>query len=346
MDTILSQRRRHLMLGLGALAVVGRAHARAAAGSTYVAFGGQTMGSTWTVRLDAAGQDPQRLRDDVQAALDAVEARMSMYRPDSELSRLNRAAAGPVTLSDSLYAVLAAASEVSEWSGGAFDVTVAPLVEAWGFGTRAVRRMPAAVDVERGRRLVDWRSLSLDAARRQAVKRHAGMHADLGGIAKGYGVDRAAAALEARSVRHYMLEAGGEVRTRGLNAAAQPWRIGIEQPDAQVQRARWAVPLTGRVMATSGDYRNFFVQDGVRYSHAIDAGRGAPIRHGLCSVTVVADDCMRADALATALIVLGPDRGPSLAEASGIAALFIERRGATLVDRQTAAFAALGAVRV
>lgn len=345
MDTILSRRRRQLMVGLGALAAAGCSRTDGESRSAYAAFGGATMGSTWTVRLDAAGRDVRGLRDAVQAALDAVEARMSIYRADSEVSRLNRAAAGPVALSDDLYTVLAAAAEVSDRSGGAFDVTVAPLVEAWGFGTRRVQRRPNAAEVEQGRRRVGWRGVSLDASRRQVVKRHDALTVDLGGIAKGYGIDCAAAALDARGVRNYMLEAGGEVRTRGLNAEGRPWRIGIEEPDAQVQRVRWAVPLTGRAMATSGDYRNFFVEDGVRYSHEIDASRGEPIRHGLCSVTVVADDCMRADALATALIVLGPDRGPSLAETSGIAAHFIERRGTLLVDRQTSAFAALGAVR-
>lgn len=353
MDTILSPRRRQLLAGLGALAAAGyaraaeatRAATTAATSPAYAAFGGTTMGSTWTVRCAAGGHDTQRLRTAVQAALDAVDARMSMYRADSELSRLNRAAAGAVALSDSLYAVLAAAARVSDWSDGAFDVTVAPLVEAWGFGTRRTRRRPAAAVVQQRRTLADWRGLSLDATRRQAVKHTAGLAVDLGGIAKGYGVDVAALALDACGVRDYMIEAGGEVRTRGLNAEGRPWRIGIEEPDAAVQRARWAVPLTGRAMATSGDYRNFFVENGVRYSHEIDARSGAPIRHALCSVTVVADDCMRADALATALIVLGPERGPALAEAGGIAAHFIERRATGLTDRQTAAFAALGAVR-
>ncbi len=143
-----------------------------------------------------------------------------------------------------------------------------------------------------------------------------------------------------------MVEVGGEVRTRGVNAAGQAWRIGIEEPDAMPQRARWVVPLSGRAMATSGDYRNYFFEDGRRYSHEIDPLAGAPIRHSLCSVTVVADDCMRADALATALIVLGAERGRALAERSGIAAQFIERvREGGYRDSMTPAFAALGAER-
>jgi thiamine biosynthesis lipoprotein len=168
------------------------------------------------------------------------------------------------------------------------------------------------------------------------------MQADLGGIAQGYGVDAAAAVLDRHGVEHYLVEVSGEVRTRGLNAEGEAWRIGIEQPDAIPQRARHIVPLSGRSMATSGDYRNYFEQNGRRYSHEIDPATGAPISHALASVTVVTESCVRADALATALIVLGPERGPALAEASGLAAQFIVRRGSELVDRETQAFAALG----
>jgi thiamine biosynthesis lipoprotein len=348
MDTILSPRRRSLVLGLGALALAGCSRTPTASKAPgYTQFGGATMGSTYTVRLKALGHDKAALRVAVQAALDEVDQRMSMYRPDSELSAFNRAAGGTtVRLSDPMYSVLVAADRTSRWSNGAFDVTVAPLVERWGFGTRAVREVPAAavVTAERGR--VNWRSLALDDARVSVTKRQAGVQIDLGGIAKGYGVDRAATALEARGVTDYMLEVGGEVRTRGVNAAGAAWRIGIEEPDASPQRARWVVPLAGRAMATSGDYRNYFVEGGQRYSHEIDPASGAPIRHSLCSVTVVADDCMQADALATALIVLGAERGRALAEASGVAAQFIERLpGSGFRDSMTSSFAALGAAR-
>jgi thiamine biosynthesis lipoprotein len=305
------------------------------------------MGSTYTVRLRALGHDVATLREAVQSTLNEVDQRMSMFRPESELSAFNRAPGDTaVRLSDALYSVLAAADRTSRWSNGAFDVTVAPLVERWGFGTRAVREVPAAAAVAAERGHVDWRSLSLDDARLSVTKRQAGVQIDLGGIAKGYGVDRAATALEAHGVTDYMLEVGGEVRTRGVNAAGETWRIGIEEPDAMPQRARWVVPLSGRAMATSGDYRNYFLEDGQRYSHEIDPLAGAPIRHSLCSVTVVADDCMRADALATALIVLGPDKGRALAESSGIAAQFIERvPGGSYRDSMSPAFAALGATR-
>jgi FAD:protein FMN transferase len=147
-------------------------------------------------------------------------------------------------------------------------------------------------------------------------------------------------------VTDYMVEVSGEVRARGVNAAGHPWRIGIEEPDAWPQRPHLVVPLEGRAMATSGDYRNYFIENGRRYSHEIDPASGEPIHHGLASVTVVANDAMQADAMATALIVLGAAKGKALAEASGVAAHFIERLlDGRFSDSMTAAFAALGAAR-
>jgi thiamine biosynthesis lipoprotein len=202
--------------------------------------------------------------------------------------------------------------------------------------------VPAAGELQAGRAAVDYRSLRLDPRSRMAAKAHGGLQADLGGIAKGYGVDLAARAIEAFGVEHYMIEVGGEVRTLGRNAAGQPWQIGIEEPDALPQRARLVVPLSGRAMATSGDYRIYFEQAGRRYSHEIDPRSAAPIAHGLASVTVIAGDCMTADALATALIVLGPQAGWALAQRETLAAYFIVRDAdGRLHDRASDAFAAL-----
>jgi len=351
MDTVLSPCRRRLlgavggMGGLGALALAG-CGARARTASTPQQFAGETMGTAYVVKLAGAALSPARLeamQADVHAALEGVNRGMSLYRPESELMRLNRhPAAVPLPMSPDLFRVLAAAERVSALSQGAFDVSVAPLVDAWGFGVDKRREVPAADEVQARRRATDWRGLRLDPERRIAVKAHAGLQADLGGIAKGYGVDLAAGAIEAAGVEHYMVEVGGEVRTRGRNAQGQAWRIGIEEPDAVPQRARIVVPLAGRSMATSGDYRIFFEQAGRRYSHEIDPRTAAPIDHGLASVTVIADDCMTADALATALIVMGPDSGWALAQRQALAAYFIVRgTDGRLHDRATEAFTAL-----
>ena len=352
MDTLLSPHRRRLLGafgGFGALALAGCGEEVATAGAARspAQFTGATMGTGYVVKLDGAALPParlERLADDVQAALDEVDRRMSLYRPGSELGQLNRhPAAVPLALSAELYQVLAAAQRIADLSQGAFDVSVAPLVNAWGFGAEGRRTAPP-VDAEARSRMVGYRSLSLDPQRRAAVKAHSGLQADLGGIAKGYGVDRAALALEAAGVEDYMIEVGGEVRTRGRNADGRAWRIGIEEPGALPQRARFVVPLSGRSMATSGDYRNYFEHGGRRYSHEIDPHTAAPIAHGLASVTVIADDCMTADALATALIVLGPQAGWALATREKIAAHFIVRGAdGRLHDRVTEAFAALAA---
>jgi thiamine biosynthesis lipoprotein len=353
MDTLLSTHRRRLLksalsigaLGAGSLALLA-CNARRA-----TAFMGETMGTTWQVKIADAGIDEalrNALRAQVQAAFDDVDARMSLFRAESELVAFNRhRGPAPFALSPELFDVFSAARETSALSEGAFDITVAPLVEHWGFGTNK-HRSPAVPAPWRGRYgAIDYRALRLDARTRGAIKANTDVQADLGGIAKGYGVDRAARVLDALGFAHTMVEAGGELRTRGRNAAGEPWQIGIEQPDATPQRARWVVPLDGMSMATSGDYRIYFEAGGVRYSHEIDPRSAAPIAHRLCSVTVIAADCLRADALATALIVMGPQRGFALAQALGIAALFIERESAgRYVDRSTTAFAALGPRRI
>jgi thiamine biosynthesis lipoprotein len=167
--------------------------------------------------------------------------------------------------------------------------------------------------------------------------------ADLSGVAKGFAVDQAARALESLGFGNYLVEAGGEVRTRGLNLHGEPWRIGIERPEATPPVVHHVVPLSGLAMATSGDYRIYFEEGGRRYSHEIDPRTGAPIRHALASVTVVAPDCGFADAMSTALIVLGEERGLALAADQGIAAYFIVRDpDGGLEARATPAFAALG----
>jgi thiamine biosynthesis lipoprotein len=347
MDALLSTRRRLIAGALGTLALAGCGRSAGGPPGGSWRFAGPTMGTAWRLTLAGEGLDAAlagRARAAVAAALDGVDRRMSMFRADSELRRLNRhSAAAPLRLSAELFAVLAAAQQAAELTAGSFDVTVAPLVRAWGFGPERRRSLPSASVVQAERSAVGYRALQLDPATGSARKAHGGVQADLGGIAKGYGVDRAALALEALGIENYLLEAGGEVRVRGRNAAGTPWQVGIERPDAMPQRPYFVLPLAAGAIATSGDYRIFFEHDGRRYSHEIDPSRAAPIDHSLASVTVVADDCMRADALATGLIVMGLERGYALAQRHGIAAYFIERGAdSRFTARATAAFAALG----
>lgn len=313
------------------------------------AFTGRTMAGTYAIKVARGGAmsaaAEAALGRELFAAVDVIDRGMSTYRPDSELSRLNRHRADtPFAMSAELGEVLAAARAVSAASGGAFDVTVGSLVNAWGFGPTARTRRPAIEELVRLRARVSWESLVLDPAARTVTKTRPEVYVDLSAIAQGYGADRIAAALGARGFGDYLVEVSGEVRARGVNADGVPWRIGIERPDgAGVRKPRYVVPLAGLALATSGDYRNYFEQDGRRYSHEIDPRTGEPVAHRLASVTVVHPDCALADAWATALFVLGELRGREVAIAQGVPAYFIGRAAdGTLVDAPTPAFAALG----
>jgi thiamine biosynthesis lipoprotein len=341
-----------VLQALGAAALVaGCGDWRPGAAAPAYAFAGPTMGSTYSVKIAGAalsGAARAAARDAVDAALSAVDEAMSTHRPDSELSRFNaHASTSPFALSADTYAVFALAQEVSAATGGAFDVTVAPVVDAWGFGPAGDKRIVGAAESAALAPRVGWSQLALDAGTGTVAKARPDLAADLSGVAKGYAVDRAARALDALGIGNYMVEAGGEIRARGHNGDGRPWQIGIERPDAMPQRACFVVPLADRSIATSGDYRIYFERDGRRYCHEIDPRAGAPIRNGLASVSVVAADCGRADALATGLIVLGADEGLALAERHGIAACFIVRDAAGGHSyRQSGAFAALAARRV
>ena len=348
MDALLSPRRRTFVTALGAaslLAACGDSRPRAAAQQ----FGGPTMGSSYTVKL-AGGVDAtlaSRAADAVREALAVVEARMSTWLADSELSRFNRyAATRPFGFSADTYAVVALAQRVARETAGAFDATVAPAVNAWGFGPGRAHRIVDADERGLLAQRIGHHRLALDAATRSVTKAHPGLALDFSGIAKGYAVDRAAAALDALGLDRYMVEAGGEVRTRGLNADGTPWRIAIEQPDAMPPRPHFVVPLAGLSLATSGDYRIFFEQDGKRFSHEIDPASGAPVDHALASASVAASDCAYADAMATALMVMGPHRAAAFATEHGVAAYFIVRDGAKLVSSASPAFARLGGARI
>lgn len=348
MDTLLSPRRRTVLQTLGAAALLAGCAEVFPTGGGARQFRGDTMGAFYTLKLagDLSDTLAERARDAVHTALATVDALMSTHRGESELSRFNaHRSSDPFVLSAATFDVFRTASRVSEFTSGAFDVTVAPLVDAWGFGADRRPRMASESEVRALERRVGWRKLHLDDTQRSVRKLDPDVRADLSGIAKGYGVDRAAAALDALGLSNYMIEAGGEVRVRGRNANGKPWQIAIEEPDAVPQRPRFVVPLTDASIATSGDYRIYFEREGTRYSHEIDPQTGSPMRSGLASVSVVADRCAVADALGK-LIVLGPQAAYARAVALDLPAYFIVREsGGVLRDVMTPAFARLGGHR-
>lgn len=313
-------------------------------------FAGATMGTTYAVKIVTGPLDPkshQLIDAAITDTLDAVNASMSTWRKDSELSTWNAAEstqARPATAP--LRAVLSEAARVGAASGGAFDVTVGPLVNAWGFGPDGEQQAPDEATLTALRARVGLDTISVDDVAGTVRKTRPDVYVDLSAIAKGHGVDRLAEAIDALEYDEYLIEIGGELRARGRNADGVAWRVGIEKPEPGVDPTsrplREVVALDDAALATSGDYRNYYERDGVRLSHTIDPRTGRPITHRLASVSVITERCATADAFATALNVLGPDAGYALAEREGLAALFIVR-GADggFTERVTPAFEAI-----
>jgi len=219
--------------------------------------------------------------------------------------------------------VMRHALQVSEETNGAFDITVGPLVNAYGFGPDLRVDLPTDDELALLYQRVGYDKLTVDPEKNLVSKSGGDVYCDLSAIAKGYGVDRVALKLEELGITDYFVEVGGEVRVRGVNFEGQPWRVGIEQPVAGARAVRKVVPLHDAAMATSGSYRNYTDVDGQRVSHTIDPRMGRPVTHNLVSVSVIHPSCEWADAYATALMVLGPEEGPAFAREKGLQALFI-----------------------
>ncbi|GMR24526.1 MAG: FAD:protein FMN transferase [Acidobacteriota bacterium] len=305
------------------------------------------MGTTYLVQVSDPLSESERIAVSraVQETLDDVNRTMSTYVSDSEVSRFNRAAAGvPIPLSMHGFEVFSEAERVSELTGGAFDVSVAPLVRLWGFGAGASKdpHVPSEEAVAAARALVGFHHLRLDDDPPSVTKDEDGVECDLSAIAKGYGVDLVAEVLSRRGLKNFMVEVGGEVRTAGKNATGEAWRIGIEKPIPGKRALQRTLPLSGLSLATSGDYRNFYEEDGKLYSHLIDPREGRPVSHALASVSVVDDTCMRADALASGLLVLGPEEGYQLAVREDLTVLFLIRNDdGDIEERPTPSFESL-----
>lgn len=292
-----------------------------------VVLHGPTMGTRWSVHLDADGAtDLTALQADLSAAVEQVDAQMSPWKPHSDLVRLNHAPLGTwIDLPAETMEVLTCALEVHDQSGGAFNPCVGALVDAWGFG--AVRDAPDAQAIRAARDATPRaarQALELDRPARRARKTLP-LQVDLCGIAKGYGVDRMAAVLHRHGVRHALAALDGELRAVSGQTGGSPWSVAVEGPEAGRRAVHGVIELQDLAVATSGDYRRFLALGEQRLAHTMDAQRCAPVNNTVASVTVLARTCMGADAWATALLVAGPDEGPSLARRMGMDALFLLR---------------------
>ncbi len=310
-------------------------------------FTGSTMGTTWSVKVvgeappvdsppvdsaavDSAAVDSapvatiddRTLRMELEHELRRINALMSTYQEDSEISRFNRSPTGePFPVSEDLLQVVRLAREIHEDSGGAFDITVGPLVNLWGFGPDpATDRVPEPDAIEAARRRTGFHFLTIGDT---TLTRTGDIYIDLSAIAKGYAVDQLSGILDAYGFQDYLVEIGGELRARGRNGRGEVWRIAVEKPESLSRSVYLTIDLQNLAMATSGDYRNYFEVDGVRYSHTIDPRTGRPITHNIASVTVLDSETARADGYATAIDVMGLEQGMKLAAAKDLAVLVI-----------------------
>ena len=307
-------------------------------------FSGLTMGTTYTVTLAGEISAPtlEAVKQESFAVLEDVNQKMSTYLPASEVSRFNDAQTTEwMPVSSATAEVVDLALHIGEQTGGAFDITVGPLVDLWGFGPAPRPDLaPSATDIAQRLAVIGYQKVECSLSPPMLRKIDPRLRIDLSAIAKGYAVDRVAAHLLSRGLADFIVEVGGEVVVRGAKGPQTPWRIGIESPLSDRRQIGDVLSLRDMAMATSGDYRNYFEMDGRRYSHTIDPRTGYPIDHALAAVTILDPSCARADALATAFMVLGPDEAFSFAERTNIAALLIVKTSDGFAEKSTRAFQA------
>lgn len=301
---------------------------------------GKTMGTYYVIKFYAEQpQDLISLQQEIDTELELINDLMSTYRPESELMRFNRSeSTAPFTLSPKTAKVIAEAIRIGHETNGVLDITVGPLVELWGFGAQG--RVKHAPDDQL---LIDIRShvgidkISLDQL--QLVKENARVRLDLSTIAKGYGVDEVADILLAHNITSFLVDIGGEMRV-GTVKPTGAWKVAIEKPEDHERSVQRILELSGMAVATSGDYRNYFEEEGIRYSHLLDPRTGKPIQHKTVSSTVLHPSSMTADAYATALNVMSATEAIEFANRHQLAAMIIEKDGNGFVEHVSEAFKA------
>jgi thiamine biosynthesis lipoprotein len=312
-------------------------------------FSGETMGTTWAVRLTPPpGEGRAVFQAAIEAELDRIILLFSHWEPRSELSRFNAAPPGFWTVSEPFWALLNTALEIADDTNGAVDPTLGALVDLWGFGPPGPRPLdafgqgftvPFEDEIAAARALSGWGRLRLNRAAR-GVQQLGGVKLDLSGIAKGHAVDKVSERLTALGATHHLVEIGGELRGAGVKPDSRPWWVELQQaPGAPAPRT--VAALFDVAVATSGDWVRRYEVYGQAYGHTIDGRTGRPVDNGVASVTVLADTAMYADAMATALTVMGPEEGPAFAGAMNIAAAFVVRGETSLTETVTPAFTAM-----
>ena len=302
-------------------------------------FGGATMGSTYSIKyVRHAGQvDAARVRSEVEGVLTEIERQMSTYRSDSDIERFNALPANTCQrMPAPVLELVRVGEQLSKQSEGSYDLTVEPLLNLWGFGPQGrEEKVPSAAALAEVLQRVGHQHLRIDG---EQLCKDGAVEVDFNSIAAGYAVDTIAAKLDAMGIHNYLAEATGELKAKGKKPDGSPWRIALEAPRDDQQVAERIINVDGYGVSTSGDYRNYFLQDGRRYSHTFDARSGAPVLHDLASVTVIHPSALMADGLSTLLLILGPERAWTYAEKHDIGAFFVIRADTGFVIRTSKAF--------
>ena len=308
-------------------------------GDSMESFGGPTMGSTYSIKYVRRAGLPAAadVRVEVEKILADIDRQLSTYRSDSDIERFNDLPANRCQkMPASILKLIRVGEQLSEQSEGSYDLTVEPLLNLWGFGPQGrEEKVPAEQALAQARQRVGYQHLRIEG---DQLCKDAAVEVDFNSIAAGYAVDTIAARLEALGIHDYLAEATGELKAAGKKLDGSPWRIALEEPRDDQQVAERIVAVDGFGLSTSGDYRNYFEQDGRRYSHTFDARTGAPVSHSLASVTVIHPSALMADGLSTLLLILGPERGWDYAEKHDIGAFFVIRADTGFVTRTSHAF--------
>jgi thiamine biosynthesis lipoprotein len=301
-----------------------------------LSISGQTMGTTYNVTLvdNPLNLSKENLKKQIEETLNEVNEKMSNWYDQSEISTINNDKKGkPIDLSQELFDVINISTDIHNRSNGAFDITAAPLINLWGFGpNKSERKIPSVLEVKAALELVgQTKLLKLIPGLNQLKKRNPEVSINLSAIAKGYGIDRVASTLKEQKIQNFLVEIGGDLITSGTNKNGKAWSIGIEAPILEGQIVQSVIKIKDQAMATSGDYKNFFEKNGIRYSHIIDPKTGYPIGHKTLSVTVLAESATLADGWATAMLVLGNNDGMIVANKLKIPVFFISSYEETFI---------------
>ncbi len=308
--------------------------------SEMISLLGKTMGTTYSIKyVNSIGIENNQIHRKIDSTLNEVNQQMSTYISTSEISMFNKFQDTVwFSISNDLAKVIRASLEICEISNGALDITVGPLVNMWGFGPEnRPTKIPDEHDIAKELKNIGWENLRVRMNPPSVKKSNPKIYCDLSSTAKGFGVDKIALLLDSLKIENYLVEIGGELRSKGIKEGNKPWKVGISKPD-ELGGIHEVIALTNKAMATSGDYWNYFEQDGVRFSHTINPKTGKPITHKLASVTVIAETCLEADGIATALDVMGEKEGFEFAQQNNLCAYFIHRKDDQFIVNYTESF--------